>query len=394
MNDIFKNKRLSFAYAMTFFLTLLPYIIIPYLALFFINNSKLTNAQVGFIIGIAALSTSVSALFTSKIEKKVGEKKLLISSTIMIGFSYLLYALVNNFYLLVAVSLLLGTASGINGTLMKCLVAEEKGDISSDKAFRIRYMIFCVSIIIGPFLSQIFGLFISEKLILILLGLAYLLLSISFTLFQFSSRNSIIDDKLLSKIPKAFDYKPLVYISIIGILSFIVFSIFESVTPLAISNLFENPATIYANLLILNSVLALVIQPLIILVSKKINTKNIAIVGALLFASSYLLFSISNTIFMIIISTIVFTMGEVLLIPSLDVLVDTAAGDDNKKLYFSITEVKQIGFFIGPWMAGIILDRSSSMVMYLIFTTVSICLAVVLVYYKKQALKNKSSFSK
>lgn len=394
MNDIFKNKRLSFAYAMTFFLTLLPYIIIPYLALFFINNSKLTNAQVGFIIGIAALSTSVSALFTSKIEKKVGEKKLLISSTIMIGFSYLLYALVNNFYLLVAVSLLLGTASGINGTLMKCLVAEEKGDISSDKAFRIRYMIFCVSIVIGPFLSQIFGLFISEKLILILLGLAYLLLSISFTLFQFSSRNSIIDDKLLSKIPKAFDYKPLVYISIIGILSFIVFSIFESVTPLAISNLFENPATIYANLLILNSVLALVIQPLIILVSKKINTKNIAIVGALLFASSYLLFSISNTIFMIIISTFVFTMGEVLLIPSLDVLVDTAAGDDNKKLYFSITEVKQIGFFIGPWMAGIILDRSSSMVMYLIFTTVSICLAVVLVYYKKQALKNKSSFSK
>ena len=376
------NKKTSLILTLTFVTTLLPYIILPFLAIFTLQKDEISIAQVGLIIGTQSLATSVFGLFSGWFEKRIGTKSLLSFSIVVIGVCYILYAHAQSLLACLIIMVCLGATNGIQGPIMKSILANNKSTVSSDFVFRLRYMIFCVAIILGPIISQLLYLSFRKEQLFIITGALHLITGILCLIFYtYISGVTSESEKTISSNKKSslcLD-KSILFSCIVGIISFSVFSIFESATPLAFNEYSDNVTMLFASLIVLNSVIALIIQPIIIRIVDKISLKYVFYIGSILFSMSYFVFAYSEGIFMLIIlGTIIFTLAEGFLIPSIDVLVDTISNKENKTSYFAIAEFKQLGFFIGPLLSGLLIDYFNPSIMYIFFGLFSLIICVAI----------------
>ena len=377
---LLSNKSISLILTLTFFMTLLSYIILPFFAIFTLEKEAISISHIGLIIGTQSLSTSVCGLFGGAFEKKIGTKKLLCFSMITIGICYILYTYAQSLLGSLLIVFLLGAASGVQGPVMKSILARSKSTtITSDFLFRFRYTIFCVAVILGPLISQLFYLqFEMSQLFIITGGLQLLMGIVFFIAYKESSENDSDAEKIKRKTFQYLD-KKIIFSCLTGIISFAVFSIFTSATPLAFNEYTDRIAAVFTVLIILNSVIALIIQPIIIKIVEKIKLKQVFYIGSVMFCLAYFIFSYSSGIFVILIlGTIVFTVGEAFLIPSIDVLVDSISNKENKTAYFSIAEFKQLGFFIGPLLSGVLIDHFNPSIMYIFFGLLSLTICLVI----------------
>lgn len=393
MNDLkalLANKKVLFTLILTFIMTVLSSIILPFLAIFTLEKSELSIANVGLIIGTRSLAASIFGLLSGRVEKKVSTKKILYLSVILVGICHVLYAYAQSLLVCLILIFLLGTAEGIQGPIMKSILATNKSNVSSDFVFRLRYMIFCVAIILGPVLSQLLYLQFDMGQLFVITGVAQLVTGVLLLFFYKESHNVAFEvERTIDQKQKLRVDKKIMLSCIVGIISFSVFSIFESVTPLAFNEYTDRVVLLFSVLVILNSIIALIIQPLIMKAMNKIHLKHVFYAGSILFSISYFIFAYSSgRLVLVILGTLVFTVGEAFLIPSIDVLVDTISNHENKTDYFSLAEFKQLGFFIGPILSGILIDYASANVMYIFFGLFSLSICFVINFISLDKTEN------
>lgn len=363
---------------LTLLTTVLYYIILPFLSIFMISNGNVTLSEAGFLIGAFSLSTSISSFFSGAISKGRELNKFLFFSFLLEGIGFLFLGILNFFWGYLISILIIGTASGLYNPLMKSLLSDTKE--VSNIVFRIRYMMLCMGIIVGPILSFLLLQFFNQKTLIYIVGILYIFFAVilffSIKIKESNSTENSVETWKSISIPKVFWS-----ICVLGTLVFIVFSVFESVTPIAQYDFGNaNSETTYSILIILNSIIALLLQPLIIKIEEKIDNKCSIYIGSVSFFISYLIFAFTGTsVLFLIFSTLIFTIGEAFMLPSIDILIDIIANKENKATLFSISEIRQIGFFIGPWLASAIIENLGSKYMYLIFSL--LCLIVSAVYF-------------
>ena len=163
---------------------------------------------------------------------------------------------------------------------------------------------------------------------------------------------------------------------------FLVFSQFESIFSLFLKNYFLKPEKVFSYLLILNSLFGAVFQSLIMRKTKKTkNIKNICI-GNALFAVAFLMFAYSNfSITYLALAVIIYSMGEVLVIPGVEIAIATICNQQNSTLYFGIAELRMLGFTLGPIFAGVLLDKYTPAIVC-ICNSIIICISCLLFVQK------------
>jgi MFS family permease len=140
---------------------------------------------------------------------------------------------------------------------------------------------------------------------------------------------------------------------IIGLILFdICFSQMTVLFPLSIKHVNYNWESIYATLFAINAILVIFFQlPITRLTTIMGDVKSIYF-GALLFAASFVVFSVSSASIGFYIAITLFTFAELIIMPLSYIWIDNIAPASKKGVYFGIYNLSFIGSALGPVIGG------------------------------------------
>ena len=133
----------------------------------------------------------------------------------------------------------------------------------------------------------------------------------------------------------------------------------------------EDGVTIFAWLVTTNAaVVVLATAPARMLI-EKIGPMKAMVLGCILFLGGELGFAVATNATMLIGFMVLFTIGEVLVVPAEYVLVDNISNDDNRGAYFGAHSLCSVGNFLGPLLGGLALGALGGQGMFILFAILS-----------------------
>ncbi|TDD59927.1 MFS transporter [Actinomadura darangshiensis] len=354
----------------------------PFAPLYLTGHTGLGKPGVGAVVGAVALTAAFGGLLGGMIVDRIGAVPLMRAGLVAYVAVYGLLAAVRAAAPIVVLFLLLGVARTMVEPGAKKLLSHAADD--EGRMFRVRYMTLCVGGIGGPAIGgalyhvspvaffAVPAFFYACYLVVVLIRNRALMA------LQPprghgpppSSRESVLgtlrDRRLLAVVTG-------------GIVVFFVFSQLESMIPLYMKGQYgDRTEGYFAALFITNAVLALAFQLPIDKVSGRLGRTTMIVAGAANFTIAYACFWASTAGLAWLFAGIVFwTIGEGILLPMPDMAVHEMASDERKGAYFGLSEVRQLGFFLGPFAGGFLLDAGSTPFFLVMGTFIFLCVPLL-----------------
>lgn len=342
------------------------YISIVVLALHISENVSLISTAV--VIAIPSIIRAFSGCFLNRLTKIVRKEVLFFLSIVVSSLCFFSYIVVNRFILFLVVAVFSGFSE-----LVYQPVAKEMFSISAlnedgvDYVYRIRYLTICIAGLVGPAIGGIVLRTFGSSACFALSGLIYFVALVpAYSFFKRNQLKATVCHKQTVRLqePVIKNYFLWGYI-VSGFLVYLVFSQFESVYSLALETTFPKPAEVYSILLCLNSLFGILLQA--IFMHKRFKFKKLLNVnwGVVFFQIGYALFALSffetkNAFAILIIGVLIYSIGEVITIPQLDIQIERFAPDELKSEFFSLAELRTLGFVLGPILMSIVLENSTA----------------------------------
>lgn len=340
-------------------------------------NQYVSLVYTSFIISIPSFISLFSGSIPHILVKKFGNKKIMIFSFFCLCFLYLILSISHSGLCFLIVSGFIGIVQLILKPLLKVAFSNCSIDDSGiDLVHRIRYSAICISGIIGPLV----GGFISENIgynscfrvsgvMFLICGIMAPTLQGRLTREAFNIEKVEKDRRSILSI-KQDDLVLLVLCIISGSLVYSVFIQFERVYSLVLKTVYDNPNRIFSKLIAMNSFFGLLLQTFVMLKKHSFRDKLQIRTGIVLFQIAFLMFGFvfmykNLPIYILILGVFVYSLGEVIAIPGLDITIDKIAPEDRKNLYFGFAELRGIGFALGPVIMGMLLQKFGAVILNL-----------------------------
>lgn len=382
MEQAVDKRRLMITFLINSFISSSGYISIVVLAIYL--STKISITETSVVIGLPSGLGLLSGILSGRVENKLGRGLALIFVVFLYGTSYLGFVLLHDFIPLLFVSLL----AGLGQMLWKPLVKSLFSDCANNKqgvqrVHRARYISICVAGLIGPIIGNLINIAFGNAICLIVSFMLNILTVC--ILFIFLDTTGVYKHRPSQAVGEAHktttkpsrDIRLWIYI-LSGIFIYMAFIQFESIYSLVLDKVFDHPVTLYSLLLTLNSLFGIILQIIIIKFEGKFDNNTVTKCGIIFFQIGYILFGIAFSLInlsllFLIIAVFVYSIGEVLTIPGLDVQLDNIIPEGDKKTsYFAIAEIRDVGFVLGPIVTSFVLVRLSP-----VFTNVC---AVILLF--------------
>lgn len=374
------------------------YISEPIIAIY-LSTQSVSVVFIGIFIGLPSIVSSMFGFLCSYIVNRLGYRFSFILSQTLYILYFILLIYSHNIIILVCAAFIRGISRILWEPLLKSALSLTAREHEIETVFKIRYIVICVAAIIGPvmiiILSRLGIALFGNMIISIILSVLLL-----FGIIIMPRNEPCKKDKNNAKVSKParksrsiFSIRFIVLgFVILNFFIFMVFSIFEETIPLALSLNIANSEIIFSELLLLNSILGIVIQISNMRFFPKIKPINSILIGIVFFASSFLLFSIAFTninvlIPLMFVAAILFTFGETLCLPNMDVVITGITSIQEREFVYGLSELQSFGFFAGPALFALILERSGASFMFAIAFVISILLSISLLIYKKVSVK-------
>jgi MFS family permease len=124
---------------------------------------------------------------------------------------------------------------------------------------------------------------------------------------------------------------------------------------------------IYAYLVSINGAAVLIGNPFARRFIERAGALNGLVIGCILFSLGEIGFMSAAGFWGLAIAMVVFTIGEILVVPCEYILVDGISNDRNRGSYFGAHSFSTIGNFIGPTLGGAMLGAFGGAGMFLLF---------------------------
>lgn len=159
--------------------------------------------------------------------------------------------------------------------------------------------------------------------------------------------------------------------------------------------LFEHGSQVFSYMLSLNALTVLVIQFPIVKVASKFPPVVPLILGNVLVATSLFLFGIATSVTVLMISVILFTVGEVLMFTMMDMLIDRIAKPEWKGTYFGTIGFNNLGSVMAPILGGLLLTQFGTGNGLFVFVplalTTALGLPFLIVAHKRLVVREKET---
>jgi MFS family permease len=124
---------------------------------------------------------------------------------------------------------------------------------------------------------------------------------------------------------------------------------------------------IFAYLMSINGAVVLIGNPFARRFIERTGAINALVVGCIFFLGGEIGFLGSGGFWGLAISMVIFTIGEILVVPSEYMLVDGISTDRNRGSYFGAHSFSTVGNFVGPTLGGAMLGTLGGVGMFLLF---------------------------
>lgn len=362
-----KNTLLKTVSVLNFLESLADYISLPVIAVFL--SKKVSLFEVGILMGMPMTVSTLLGFTSYVLDNKLKPSESLTLSILFSLICCLGYLHTQTFHWLLGFSLIKGASRVFWIPITKRLFSHSvENEIDRDKGFRVRYTTICLASIIGPLICTLVIFFFTDRAAIYMSIIVYMItIALIYTLKDFINTHSLImaTNNNVFKLDRLGNINTTLFCYILGGgLVYLAFYQFESTFSLFLKFFFEKPELIFSNLLILNAILGILMQAVFILYPLKYPSKIIITIGNFMFAAGFLLFAISRgRIYVLVFGVIIYSIGEILTIPALDVAIDEISSPDNKTFYFGLSEIRCFGFTLGPIFAGYLLTKGNPYLM-------------------------------
>ncbi len=339
--------------------TIAFFAVLPFGALYLADVTPYSNTAIGLIIGSVSLVGAVGGILGGHLVDRWGAVPMLAVGLAGSSLVYVAFMVVRRPVLIAALFVVLGVCRFVVEPALKHLMSSHSED---GRVFRLRYMTLCLGAVVGPVIGAALfhhGAVAFFATPAVLYGLfLVLVLGSARTLAPAGPASSGPGLPTGGPFGLALRDRRLLAAILAGTGLFFVFSQLETTVPLTMQPVFgRHTAPLFAGLLVINAVAALVFQPLADYLSTRLRRTVVVAVGTASFALAFVCFALlEQGVHWLYVAVLFWTVGEGILLPMPDMAVHELAQGGRKGVYFGLSELRYLGFFLGPIAGGAMLD--------------------------------------
>jgi MFS family permease len=297
----------------------------------------------------------------------------------LIGLSIAFFGFITttNIIGLMFFSILRGLAQAFFGTVSKALMADLTPDSKRYKMFANRYLALNIGFAVGPMLGAFLGIggstiafVLTSSVYVIYAAVLYFMLRAvkdhdDSPVSEESINMTLLWNTLRSDVP--------LILFIIGgtLLTTVHGQMSVTLSQYLQANIIDG-IKLFAALMSINGFTVLILQIPLTSWSERFTFVQRIAFGCVLFALGEIGFAFSTSWIPFIISMLVFTLGEILVIPAEYAQVDEITPPNLRGTYYGAQSLGEFGNFVGPWFGGILLSVYGGTTMFLFMAFISL----------------------
>ncbi|MGY3888019.1 MDR family MFS transporter [Aeromonas aquatica] len=368
----------------TFMVRTTFFMVWPFLSILLYRDYGLSATLIGLILGsTAALSTLVS-FYGGWLSDKWGRRNILLFGCLVSALSVSLLGLSHQVFWLAIGVVGSGLSYGLIDSPGKALMADSLAEPKArELALHLRYFLLNLGAAIGPLLGVSYGLSARQETFL-LLSASYLLLGLIFILgFRLAGAQagSAAGPGMRAVLRVLWQDRGFLLLTLANVLLMLVYAQFESPLIQYLTRAGTPEVERLIGWLVSANALTIVILqfPLLHLTANWLIKSRLQL-GVAIFLGAQLLFALGDTAIWWhwIVAVILLSVGECILFPLLNVLIDQMAPSHLKGSYFGAASMSGLGIAIGALLGGWILTNWGGSWLYGLMAL--LCLAILVLY--------------
>ncbi|MGF6395318.1 MFS transporter [Pseudomonas plecoglossicida] len=345
----------------TFILTLARALTLPYLVVYLADNFQLSVGHIGLLIGGALIVASLLSLYGGHLVDTLHNHTLISASTLLFALAFVA-AIASRSALLFFLCLVL-----INLSLAVVDIAAKAGFCAllpvqrRAEVFAIKYTLSNVGYAVGPLLG-VAMLELDDHLPFVASALIGLGMCLTYWRLGDRGLQALPAQTGAGFVQVALGLagdRRLVCFTLGGVLSAVVFGQFTAYLSqyLVVTTCASEAARLVGYLVTTNAVTVIALQYLI---GRRISRQRLMpwlLVGMALFITGLLGFSLAGSVLAWCLAMLVFTLGEIIVIPAEYMFIDLIAPEHLRGVYYGAQNLSNLGAALGPVMVGFALGQ-------------------------------------
>ncbi|WP_313430631.1 MFS transporter [Pseudomonas sp.] len=346
----------------TFTLTVARALTLPYLVVYLADNFQLPVGQIGLLIGGALIVASLLSLYGGHLVDTVRNHTLVSASTLAFALAFMVAVASRSVWLFFTCLVLINLALAVVDIAAKAgfcalLPVEQRAEV-----FAIKYTLSNVGYAVGPLLGvAMLELddhlpFIASALTGLGMCMAYWRLGDRGLQASAQEQPSVGFSQVALGLARD---RRLVCFTLGGVLSAVVFGQFTAYLSqyLVVTSSASEAARLVGYLVTTNAVTVIALQYLI---GRRIGRQQLMpwlLAGMALFIAGLLGFAMAGSVVAWCLAMLVFTLGEIIVIPAEYMFIDLIAPEHLRGVYYGAQNLSNLGAALGPVLVGFALGR-------------------------------------
>ena len=330
---------------------------IPFLGIYLGKEKGIDPATTGAILAVSLLAGTASSFFGGALSDRLGRYPVMIGSMAVWSLVFAGFAWADATWLFFFLSVCNGLCRSVFEPAARALLADVTPAEQRADVFNARYFAINIGAAVGPVIGLKLGAGGSSALVPFLVSSAiFAIYAAALVCFMVAFRER--EKKKADSVPMkqmvqiVFTDKVFLYFLIGNIFVAGSFSHLETTLSQYIGH---DRVEVYSLLFVVNAVSVLVFQYPLGKLMKRFSSLASLKAGCLLFGLGLFGFGLFDNPIMLVLSMVVFTLGEVLCFVVGDVLIGEIAPDHLRGAYYGASGFAFIGQSAGAWLGGILL---------------------------------------
>jgi MFS family permease len=353
---------------------------LAFLAIKLQQSFGLSPAMIGALLGVGPLLGALAAPFAGSLSDKVGRKSVLIITLLAMALSLSGMGMAQTVTAFCLAQIVSAIAVAIYEPITRALMSDVCPEPLRLKYFTWRYTAINAGWAIGPLIgvaagAASSGLFLAAAVVYVIFAALFYARAIPAA--DTFSKHPAETLSLLQSIRAAARDPRLAFFVGGGTMLIAVYGQWSATLAPYLTSSMDGGVEIFAYLVSINGAVVLIGNPFARRFIERVGGLAALVTGCALFLVSEIGFLASAGFLGLALSMVVFTIGEILVVPSEYMLVDGIANDRNRGSYFGAHSFSTIGNFVGPTLGGLMLGAFGGAGMFLLYAGFAAAAAVL-----------------
>lgn len=373
------NKTVWFIILATFFSRFTFLMVWPFLALVLYNKFGMDELEIGTFMTVAVIIGVGCGFFMGNLSDRIGRRKVIMAGLFCTIIAMVGLAFATNLVVMFIATTIGSIARGMVEDPGKALMTDMmKTRDAKDLALQMRYFSINVGAAFGPLVGVYLGVGGQQQsfVLIAIIYVVYLVVAaVIFNLEKPLGKSHMGTDQTLGALFKTLrlDHAFMIFVFATFLMNLAYAQIDLGLIQFLRVENFENVARLFAILLFTNGMTVIVFQfPLLKLLEDVAPMKK-SYMGASLFTLGFIIFAFStkDAQWVVVFAMFIMSLGEVIVFPSLNIIVDRMAPEHLKGSYFGAMALGYYGWALAPILGGWLLHNYGGQIMWLVVSAIS-----------------------